>query len=225
MERTKGSGTDMKQLQEEIHKLQEELKQKEHTIEAFEEESKRMHHEIENLKRKFNLLSQGPYAYPSITTHHTNITGRDIQFDPETILELDLSDPKHLKFLSSLDHKMPDLGGLTLSKIPEGNEDVKTFLQTGFPSEVREFTYNYSSSQISCLDLYVEELAAVSQRVKEVLYVYGFEVSESNLVTLLAANKHKAWFGFPDCKLSLSSVPDFGGKLEGSTLKGFGLSG
>ncbi|CAI2362004.1 unnamed protein product [Moneuplotes crassus] len=146
-------------------------------------------------------------------------TGENRQINPKTRLTLSLTNPKHMEFLTSLEQQMPDLEILSLRKIPLNSEEVKTFLGSRFPSKVRIFHFNFSSPLSSSLPLYMDELAAVSQRVWEALFIYKFEVSQSQLTTLLAANKHKEPFGFTNCKLSLSSVPDFGGRLEGSTLE------
>ncbi|CAI2386342.1 unnamed protein product [Moneuplotes crassus] len=193
---------------EQQDKLLEELKQKDFTIKTLEEENKRLYQKIEELKSNLNLEDQS----------------EDIQFSSETRLELKLTDPKHMEFLTSLEHRMPELDRLILDDIPVNSEEVKTFLATRFPSKVNDFHFNLSYPQSSSLPLYIDELAAVSQRVCGGLVICNFEVSQPQLVTLLAAYKHKKAVGFNACNLSLSSVPDFGGRLEGSTLKGLGLN-
>ncbi|CAI2381523.1 unnamed protein product [Moneuplotes crassus] len=53
----------------------------------------------------------------------------------------------------------------------------------------------------------------------------NFEVSQHQMGVLLAANKDKKSLGFISCKLDLSSVPQFGGALQGSTIEGLDLNG
>ncbi|CAI2386264.1 unnamed protein product [Moneuplotes crassus] len=209
---------------EQQDKLLEELKQKDFTIETLEEENKKLHLKIEELKSNLNSQDQRSYFFQEITAHCKNISGENIQFSPETRLKLELSNPKHMEFLTSLEHRMPELARLSLDDIPVDSEEVKTFLATRFPFEVSVLDFNHSSPLSSSLSLYMEELSAVSQRVRNTLFIKNFEVSQPQLITLLSSYKSISFFGFIFCRLSLSSVPDFGGRLEGSTLKRLYLS-
>ncbi|CAI2363983.1 unnamed protein product [Moneuplotes crassus] len=112
-----------------------------------------------------------------------------------------------------------------LNNIHENYREVKTFIANCFPNKVRELIFNYGTSQRCSLSFYLEELVGVSQRVTGALYICNFEVSQDQLVPFFSANRHKELFGFPYCKLDLSSAPYFGGSLAGSTLEGLVLDG
>jgi len=156
------------------------------------------------------LTAIGTYSFQWITTLYRNITGVQEQFNSKTDLRLIPFDPHHVKFMSSLKHRMPELDRLEFYSVPPFKiKCFEAFLTTHFPSKVREFHFNNSSSLSPSLPLFIDELVSVSQRVWEGMSIYNFEVSQPHLVTLLAANRTKEYFGMLVCKLSLSSVPDF----------------
>ncbi|CAI2366331.1 unnamed protein product [Moneuplotes crassus] len=199
--------------------------------ERHTEELKASEQEKENLKADYDNIKQGLISKlnlsecSDLTLFYKITTGEDEQIGPEAELTLNLNNPKHMEFLTSLNKRMPDIDVLNLDNIPLNCQEVKTFLSTHFPNKVRFLDFNYDSPLSSCVSFYLEELVEVSKRVTGVLYIYNFEVSQDQLVALFSANRHTEYFGFPECKLSLSSVPDFGGTLAGSTMQRLDLEG
>ncbi|CAI2360229.1 unnamed protein product [Moneuplotes crassus] len=119
---------------------------------------------------------------------------------------------------------MPDIKILSLNNMPQRCKEMKHFMANHFPDKVGVLNFNKCSTMNSRLEFYFDELMEVSQRVIGELYIHNFEVSQAHLVSLLSANKHKQIFGLLDCKLDLSSVPDFGGRLAGSRIRCLDLS-
>ncbi|CAI2361046.1 unnamed protein product [Moneuplotes crassus] len=191
---------------------------KEKQLKKSELKKKNLQKDKDNMKKE--LISKLNLSKCSDLSRLYKITtGEDKQFGPETKLTLKLDNPKHMEFLTSLNKRMPDIDRLNLGNIPLNCQEVNTFLATHFPDKVRDLHFHFGSPLSSCVPFYLEELVEVSKRVTEVLYIYEFEVSQDQLVALFSANRHTKWFGFNYCKLSLSSVPDFGGTLAGSTIK------
>ncbi|CAI2361902.1 unnamed protein product [Moneuplotes crassus] len=218
-----------------IAKLREakdaELQALQDTLSAKEEELKKSELEKENLQTDKNnitkeLISNLNLSKSSdLSNLYRIITGQEKQIGPETELALKLDNLKDMEFLTSLNKRMPEVARLDLYKIPLNCQEVKTFLATYFPNKVRELYFNSGSPLSNSLPFYLEELVEVIKRVTGHLYIYEFEVSQDQLVTLFSANRHQEWFGFSDCKLALYSVPDFGGTLAGSTMQVLSLRG
>ncbi|CAI2361151.1 unnamed protein product [Moneuplotes crassus] len=120
---------------------------------------------------------------------------------------------------------MPDVDSLNLRYIPYECEEAKTFLKKSFPRQVKCFDFNSLSELNNPLDFYLDELVQVSQRVTNKVVINRFNISQDNLVTLFNANVDKKLFGFYNCKLELSSVPSFSGKLKGSSIECLDLYG
>ncbi|CAI2365111.1 unnamed protein product [Moneuplotes crassus] len=148
-----------------------------------------------------------------------NLKDKEIKFDQKTCLTLDLENDNHLEFLTKINKRIPDCRSISIASIPGENEVVKTFLRLYFPNKVEHFHFNEDSDLSGCLSFYMTELEALSSKVEERFWICNFEVSQHQMKTLLAKYKRKRWFGFYNCKLALSSVPDFGGTLKGSQLE------
>ncbi|CAI2366591.1 unnamed protein product [Moneuplotes crassus] len=210
-----------------VERLNKEL---EDQSERHTEELKAPEQEKENLKINYDNIRLGLISNLNLSERsdlsllYKIITGEDKQIRSKTILPLNLDNPKHMEFLRFLNKRMSSIHTLNLRYIPLNCREVKTFLSTHFPNKVSVLNFNCLSSLSSCVPFYLEELVEVSKRVTGWLFIYKFEVSQDQLVSLFSANRHKIWFGFTDCKLSLSSVPDFEGTLAGSTMKGLSLT-
>ncbi|CAI2361667.1 unnamed protein product [Moneuplotes crassus] len=205
------------------------LKKYERDMQKEKEKNDKLAQQLKDMKDTHERMKQSLISNLDLSKHsdfsllYKITTGEDKQIGPETTLILKLDNPKHMKFLISLNKRMPDIDRLDLYNIPLNCQEVKTFLATHFPNKVRLLYFNYLSRLSSCVPFYLEELVEVSKRVTGVLFIYKFEVSQDQLVALFSASRHKQWFGLPYCKLSLSSVPDFGGTLAGSTIQGLNL--
>ncbi|CAI2378349.1 unnamed protein product [Moneuplotes crassus] len=217
--------------QQEISSLKSELEQKIKFLEKAEIENKNLTEEVKKTKSDFGMMKQSLISSLNLSEHsdfsllNKIITGENKQVGSDASLEYKLCNPKHMELIKSLNRRMPDIDILNLANIPVECQEVKIFMGNCFPSKVRSFHFN-SDSCLSCsLGFYLDELMEVSQRVTGHLYIYQFEVSQDQLVALFAANRHTECFGFTQCKLDLSSVPDFRGSLAGSTMKGLDLNG
>ncbi|CAI2383412.1 unnamed protein product [Moneuplotes crassus] len=208
--------------------FQEELKQNKLAIEAQDQKNKKLQQQNEELKRILKLRSQESTSEQSSSTVSTkNAHGRQSkpnEFNEESTMRLELTNPKHMDFLIILNRRMPILNRLDLNGVPANNPKINTFLKYCFPVELKFFNFNCSSPLSSDLDFYVDALAGASAWVREVYSIYNFEVCEPQLKTLVCASKHMLRLGFQYCKFYLPTVPDFGGKLKGSVLKVLDLS-
>ncbi|CAI2359058.1 unnamed protein product [Moneuplotes crassus] len=242
-----------KEKQSIVEKHSEDTSKLQQNNEALEEESKakdinimELKEEIEELTRKLkdacehnesikqNLVSLiQTFSNQEVTDFlkdcevydEYSSAEEEIQFDQKTCLYLDLNKENHLEFLTKITKRIPDCEYISIGSIPGENEVVKTFLSLYFPNKVKQFYFNERSALSSCLSFYMTELEALSSKVEEKFGICNFEVSQNQMKTLLAKYKRKSWFGFVDCNLALSSVPDFGGALQGSQLERLDLTG
>ncbi|CAI2363174.1 unnamed protein product [Moneuplotes crassus] len=211
-------------LKDRVKSLQKDIRKTEMRNDKLVEENKAKEEDYEQMKESLlSKLNLSECSYFNLLYKIT--TGEDIQIGPRTRLDLSLNNPKHMGFLSSLTRRMPGIDRLDLDNIPLDCQEVKTFLANHFFREVEVLHFNCHSSLSSSLSFYLDELKEASKRVIGHLYIYNFEVSQDQLVSLFSANRHKEWFGFKWCKLDLSSVPDFGGSLAESTMYGLSLYG
>ncbi|CAI2368343.1 unnamed protein product [Moneuplotes crassus] len=212
-------------ISKKFREFRNEIKQRHiEELKATEQEKENLKADYDNIKLGLiSKLNLSECSYLSLLYKIT--TGQDKQIGPETGLTLTLNNPKHMEFLTSLNKRMPDIDCLDLDNIPLNCQEVNTFLATHFPNKVRVLHFNFGSSVSSCVSFYLEELVEVSKRVTGQLFIYNFEVPQDQLVSLFSANRHTKYFGLPFCKLSLSSVPGFGGTLAGSTMQGLNLGG
>ncbi|CAI2387198.1 unnamed protein product [Moneuplotes crassus] len=227
---------DATKLEQNNAALEEESKAKDIKIlklrDEIEELIKKLDHALEDKERiKLNLVSSiQTYSNQEVTDllkdcRVYNIFGEPIQFDQTSNLPLDLRKGNLQEFLTKINKRIPDCKFISIESIPGENEVVKTFLSLYFPNKVEQFYFNDRSDLSSCLSFYMTALEALSSKVEEEFVIYNFEVSQHQMKTLLAKYKRKRRFGFLSCKLALSSVPDFGGALQGSQLKALGLNG
>ncbi|CAI2360400.1 unnamed protein product [Moneuplotes crassus] len=207
-------------------KLQEEIKKKDLAIENLEEENKTLYQEIEQLKQRHDrgIQDEVLLSYSDFNLHYKNITREALELNPESRLTLSLNDPNHLACLVDLPTKMPDIDKLDLKKIPGDSQEIKSFLRNKFPNKVRVLNFNWQSEINPSMDFYMRELVTISKNVLKQFFIYKFEISQPNLIMLLSVCKKKTWIGFITCKLKLASVPNFGGRLSGSTIYGIDLN-
>ncbi|CAI2359259.1 unnamed protein product [Moneuplotes crassus] len=189
-------------------------------LEKSEQEKKNLQADYDNMKKELTFCRSSYFILVYKIT-----TGEDKQIGPVDEVTFRLSEYKYRDFLKSLKNRIPDIEILNLNDAYSNNKEAKTFMTTHFPNKVGVFNFNKGSSLKCCLSVFFEELVEISQRVIGELNIHEFEISQAQLIALLCANKHKQLFGLIKCKLDLSSVPDFGGNLSGSWIKGLDLDG
>ncbi|CAI2359175.1 unnamed protein product [Moneuplotes crassus] len=203
--------------------LQEELKQNKLAIEVLDQKNKKLQQQNEDYKWNLSAKSLGISSSQSPSTVPTNTVNsgqsKPIDVTSGNTIRLELTNLRDMNFLAFLDRRIPILNRMDLNKVPANNQHVKDFLQRYFPIELKFFNFNCSSTLSTGLDYYAEALTVSSTCVREVFSIYNFEICESHLVMLVCANKNMQRFGLQHCKFGLPTVPDFGGKLKGSTLK------
>ncbi|CAI2382806.1 unnamed protein product [Moneuplotes crassus] len=210
------------------NKLQEELEKQQLTIKNLKEKTKRLQQQNEELEQNRNSRGQEPTSYQNPSPAPKKITrgkkSNPTEFNSESTLRLELTNPKHMEFLGYLNRRMPTLNRIDLNGVPADNQKIKTFLGNFLPEELKLFNFNCSSPLSTGLPFYADALAKASACVREVFSIYNFEVCEPQLKTLVCASKHMLRLGFQYCRFYLPTVPDFGGKLKGSVLKVLDLS-
>ncbi|CAI2387427.1 unnamed protein product [Moneuplotes crassus] len=227
--RQKNDSNKIKDLQNNVKTLKNSLAQTKKENNKLAEEVKAISSDYERMEQSLiSKLSISDYSDFSLL-YNTKIlstnTDKNRQFGPKSELDLELNNPKHMQFLKSLTQRIPELDSFNLFKIPVKSQEVKTFLANYFPSKVKVCHFNVGSELSSSLSFYWKELEEMEKRVTDQMYIHKFELSESELVDLLSANKNKPVFGLRYCKLPLYSSPNFKGKLKGSTMDGLCLMG
>ncbi|CAI2365429.1 unnamed protein product [Moneuplotes crassus] len=223
-----------------IDKLNEELKQRDACIEQLENTNQELETTVEELKAQVAGGSQenalaASYAesgvggeqaeeevimsYAEMIRLYSEILNYDAQFDETTMLTLPLAKPHRLELLEAFHQRLPPIATLQIQSIPTRKKKkiVKTFMRNHFPSSLKELEFNYMS-KLMPITPFMDELAIVGQRVTESMSLANFEINQQELATILYYNKHRVKLALNDCKLDLSSAPNFGEYLDGCTL-------
>ncbi|CAI2376112.1 unnamed protein product [Moneuplotes crassus] len=138
----------------------------------------------------------------------------------DDIFEIDFSVEKDRDLVESLKgKKLPNLKKINLYNVPENDLLVKAFLKDYFPSKCHNFFFNTGNSGLISIENYMSQFEVMSCQVTQKICISNCAVTEDEMKKLLAYNKNKAGFGFPDCQIDITSEVDFSDALEGTSLQ------
>jgi len=218
--------TRVETLEKENNKLQTIVEEQDGKISKLSEENKQIMLENEELTK---ILQEGgsipipldPREDPTTDEYFDAMyqkikVGESKRFDPKDLVKIELSDEKHCEFLENLNRKLPNMDTLRLCELPEENKDVCRLLSESLPEKIRRLDVNLSSEMNRSITNYIDSIEKASLTVRLFLYYHHLELDQSTMIKLLTISKNKRGTGFLECKLDLSTVPNFDGALEGS---------
>jgi hypothetical protein len=113
---------------------------------------------------------------------------------------------------------------LSLTYVTAQDRDTKDLLQNSFPDGIENFNFNLYGDDLIPICYYQLPLMNLSSKVKGVMYLFGFELNETQFCYLLEANKGREGgvLEFDKCKIKIDPSKKLSCDLYGlklSTLK------
>ncbi|CAI2369191.1 unnamed protein product [Moneuplotes crassus] len=137
---------------------------------------------------------------------------------------LDIANPQDLEFIEHIRNSTcVNLDELRILNMNQNIEIAKDFILSSFPNKVERLDLNYNG-QLCKIDQIIDIICYVSPRINQNFFLHNFSISQSQMRILFqVANQNWSYFGFPNCKLELETIPNLKSFLNGSVFKSLSL--